>query len=107
MWLWLVGFGIGFVVPDLDLERRVTRRRGLILMELPMMLDMLTLATSAGMALEQALDEVAQYSEGVVAREIRLVARELALGQRRNLHEALAALWSGSRRQKWSMSLVA
>ncbi len=92
VWLWLVGFGFGFVVPDLDLERRVARRRGLILMELPTILDMLTLATSAGMALEQALDEVARYSEGVAAREIRLVARELALGQRRNLHEALAAL---------------
>ena len=92
VWLWIVGFGIGFVIPDLDLERRVTRRRSLILMELPTLLDMLTLATSAGMALEQALDEVARYSEGVVAREVRFVARELALGQRRNLLEALEAL---------------
>jgi tight adherence protein C len=92
VWLWLVGFGLGFVLPDWDLDRRARLRRGLVLMELPTILDMLTLATSAGMALEQALEEVARHSEGVVARELRLVARELALGQRRTLPEALNAL---------------
>jgi tight adherence protein C len=61
-------------------------------MELPTILDMLTLATSAGMALEQALEEVARHSHGVVARELRQVVRELALGQRRTLDEALAAM---------------
>jgi type II secretion system (T2SS) protein F len=88
VWLWLVSFGIGFVVPDWDLARREQTRRSLVLMELPTILDMLTLATSAGMALEQALEEVAQQSQGVVARELRLMLRELALGQRRNLPEA-------------------
>lgn len=89
VWVWLLGFGVGFVLPDWDLERREVARRALVLMELPTVLDMLTLATSAGMALEQALEEVARHSEGVVARELRLVVRELALGQRRNLLEAL------------------
>jgi tight adherence protein C len=92
VWMWLLGFAAGFLLPDWDLERRVERRRGLILMELPTILDMLTLATSAGMALEQALEEVARESEGVVARELRVVARELALGQRRNLPDALSGL---------------
>ncbi len=92
VWLWLAAFAFGFALPDLDLERRANRRRGLVLMELPTILDMLTLATSAGMALEQALEEVARQSEGVVAQELRVVARELALGQRRNLPEALTGL---------------
>jgi tight adherence protein C len=92
VWVWLVGFGVGFVLPDWDLDRRAQLRRGLVLMELPTILDMLTLATSAGMALEQALEEVARHSQGVVAQELRLVARELALGQRRNLPEALSVL---------------
>jgi tight adherence protein C len=91
VWLWLVGFGLGFVGPDWDLQRREQLRRGHVLMELPTILDMLTLATSAGMALEQALEEVAQHSQGVVARELRVLLRELALGQRRNLPEALDA----------------
>jgi tight adherence protein C len=92
VWLWIVAFGLGFLLPDFDLQQRAAVRRGLVLMELPTILDMLTLATSAGMALEQALEEVAHHSAGVVAVELRLVARELALGQRRNLHEALEAM---------------
>ncbi|MBV9578107.1 MAG: type II secretion system F family protein [Chloroflexi bacterium] len=92
VWLWLVGFGVGFVLPDWDLDRRAARHRGLVLMELPTILDMLTLATSAGMALEQAIEEVARQSEGVVARELRVMTRELALGQRQTLPEALAGL---------------
>jgi tight adherence protein C len=92
VWLWLVGFGLGFIGPDWDLQRREQLRRGYVLMELPTVLDMLTLATSAGMALEQALEEVAQHSQGVVARELRVLLRELALGQRRNLPEALDAM---------------
>src|SRR5207302_3333706 len=92
VWLWLVGFGLGFVLPDVDLDRRARLRHGLVLMELPTILDMLTLATSAGMALEQALEEVARHSDGVVARELRLMVRELALGQRRSLHAALLAM---------------
>ena len=35
---------------------------------------------------------MARHSQGVVAQELRLVARELALGQRRNLPDALGAL---------------
>lgn len=92
VWVWLVAFGIGFLLPDWDLQRRSTERRGRVLMELPTVLDMLTLATSAGMALEQALEEVARHSEGVVARELRLMVRELALSQHSNLHAALAAM---------------
>jgi tight adherence protein C len=92
VWVWLVAFGIGFLLPDWDLQRREVVRHGLVLMELPTILDMLTLATSAGMALEQALEEVARSSEGVVARELRLLVRELALGQRHNLLEALDAM---------------
>ena len=92
VWTWLLGLCAGFLLPDWDLDRRVARRRGLVLMELPTVLDMLTLATSAGMALEQALEEVARQSEGVVARELRIVSGELTLGRRRNLSEALRAL---------------
>lgn len=92
VWTWLIGFGIGFLLPDWDLDRRYAQRRGSVLMELPTVLEMLTLATSAGMALEQAIEEVARQSEGVVAGELRLVVRELALGQRQSLQDALQAM---------------
>jgi tight adherence protein C len=42
---------------------------------------MLTIATSAGMALEQSLLEVARQSAGIVAQELQRVSREMALGQ--------------------------
>jgi tight adherence protein C len=92
VWVWMLAFAVGFFLPDLDLRRREHARRGLVLMELPTILDLLTLATSAGMALEQALEEVGRHSEGVVAQELRVLARELALGQRRSLQEALDAM---------------
>jgi len=92
VWTWLLGFVVGYLMPDWDLDRRVNRRRGVVLMELPTLLDMLTLATSAGMALEQALEEVSASNQGVVSRELRVIMRELALGQRRNLPDALAGL---------------
>ena len=92
VWVWLIAFGIGFLLPDWDLDRRQAGRRGMVLLELPTILDMLTLATSAGMALEQALEEVATQSEGAVARELRMVVRELALGQHRTLEAALESM---------------
>jgi tight adherence protein C len=92
VWLWVVGFCVGFLAPDWELDQRLRVRRSLVLMELPIVLEMVTLATSAGMALEQALEEVGRHSEGVVARELRLLGRELALGRRRTLLEALTAM---------------
>jgi tight adherence protein C len=81
-WTWLVGFALGFLAPDWELERRLTTRRTLVLMELPILLDMLAIAASAGLALEQALALVARQSQGIVARELQRVVREMAIGQR-------------------------
>ncbi len=51
-------------------------------MELPVLCDMLTICTSAGLALEQALNVVARQSGGLMAQELQQVSREVALGQR-------------------------
>lgn len=90
-WALGAGFLVGFLAPDWELDRRLAARRVEVLMELPTMLDMLTIATSAGLALEQALSLVARQGQGVVARELQHVVREMALGQR-PLDEALAAM---------------
>lgn len=91
VWLWLVGFIAGFLLPDAELDRRLAARRTRALMELPILLDMLTIATSAGLALEQALGLVARQSQGTVARELQHAVREMALGQR-SVVEALGAM---------------
>lgn len=91
MWLWLVGFAVGFLMPDWELDRRLASHRTLVVMELPILLDMLTIATSAGLALEQALSVVARQSQGAVAQELQHAVREMALGQR-SVVEALEAV---------------
>ena len=60
---------------------RLAARRTACLMELPTLLDMLTIAISAGLALEQALDQVARQGAGAVARELQHACREMALGR--------------------------
>lgn len=90
-WLWAVAAIIGFLAPDWDLDRRLAERRTAALMELPTILDLLTIGCSAGLSLEQALALVGQQSRGVVAWELQRAAREMALGQR-SLTQALSAL---------------
>ena len=91
VWAWIVALLTGFFAPDLALARRLARRRAEILEELPGLVDLLSLATSAGMALEQALRQVGEQTGGLVAREIQQAAREAALG-RRTLVEALETM---------------
>ncbi len=88
LWAWGAGFVVGFIAPDWHLDALVGNRRTMCLMELPTILDMLTIATSAGLAPEQAVDVVSRESEGLVAQELRLASREMALS-RRSLVEAL------------------
>ena len=80
-WTWVLGFVAGFLGPDWQLEGRLATRRTVALMELPAILDLLTIAVSAGLALEQALELAARQSAGVVAQELRLTTRAMALGQ--------------------------
>jgi len=91
VWLWLVGFAAGFLLPDVELDRRIATRRARAVMELPVLLDMMTIAVSAGMALEQALALVARQGQGAVAQELRQAVREMTLGQR-SVVDALEAM---------------
>ena len=79
VWAWIVGAAVGFLGPDWQLDRQMAARRTECLMELPVILDMLTIATSAGLALEQALDQVARHSAGTVARELQHAHRDMSL----------------------------
>lgn len=91
VWLWVAALAAGFFLPDANLDHRLAARRSRAAMELPVLVDMLAIATSAGIALEQALELVARQSQGTVALELRLAVREMALGQR-TVIEALEAM---------------
>ncbi len=91
--VWSVALGLvgGYLAPDWQLEERIRTRRTRCLMELPTVLDMLTIAASAGLALEQAISIVGRQSQGTVARELQHAIREMALGQR-SIVDALEAM---------------
>jgi len=80
VWMWLVGFGLGFAAPDWMLEGRLERRRTAVVMELPTVLDLLAIAASAGMSPEQALLEVSREVGGVLGDGLRDAVREAGLG---------------------------
>jgi tight adherence protein C len=80
VWMWLAGFVLGFVLPDWLLEGRLQRRRTVVLVELPAVLDLLAIATSAGMSPEQALLEVSRQVGGALGDGLREAVREAGLG---------------------------
>lgn len=80
--VWVLGLVVGFLVPDWDLDRRLQARRRQILQELPVVLDMLSIATSAGLALEQALSLVAGQGAGLLAAELQHTMRAMVLSHR-------------------------
>lgn len=79
VWIWVVGAVIGFLGPDWQLDRYLAAQRTECLMELPTILDMLSIAASAGLALEQSLDQVARQGAGTIAREFQHARRDMTL----------------------------
>jgi Type II secretion system (T2SS), protein F len=90
--VWLVAGIVGFVLPDIDLRRRLGARRLRLVAELPAVLDQVVIATSAGLSLEQALEQTAGSSDGTVADELSRMVTELSLGRWRSLQDALEGL---------------
>jgi tight adherence protein C len=70
----------GFLAPDLWLRRRARARAGELARELPDVLDLLRVAVDAGLPAGRALAEVGRRRAGLLGRELRTTARELALG---------------------------
>ncbi|HWH94922.1 MAG TPA: type II secretion system F family protein, partial [Baekduia sp.] len=85
-----VAAGAGFLAPDLWLARRARRRADRAGLELADVLELLRVAVAAGLPTGRALAEVGRRHGGLVAGELRAVARRLELGVPRA--EALAGL---------------
>lgn len=74
----------GFLAPDWALRRRAMARASRIAAELGDVLDLLRVATAAGLSLERALREVGARHPGLLAAELRRTAAQLALGVERD-----------------------
>ena len=72
-----------FLAPDLWLARLTRARSRRILRELPATLDLLRVTVESGASLGAALAAVGERGSGVLATELRAVARETALGRPR------------------------
>ena len=79
VWLWLLLAAAGYFGPDVWLVRRTEARRRQIGWELGSLLDVVTLSVSAGMGIEQALQEAVLGGEGPIASELRAGLREARL----------------------------
>lgn len=84
---WLVTIlmaGIGFFVPDIWLSRRAADRQHRIEIELPDVIDQLTMSVEAGLGFEAALARTSRVGEGPLAEELNRTVQEMQLGVSRS-----------------------
>jgi tight adherence protein C len=78
------------VGPSFWLRRRISKRRDEVTNDLPDVLDLMTIAVTAGLGLEQAMQVSCAHFDSAVSNELRLTLREMELGLSR--HDALENL---------------
>ena len=84
------GLGIGFaggaicfIAPDYYLGLKTRRRREDINIELPDVLDLLTVSVEAGLGFDSAVAKIAEKMRGPLIEEMKVFLREMQLGESR------------------------
>ncbi|HEX6288175.1 MAG TPA: type II secretion system F family protein [Herpetosiphonaceae bacterium] len=90
MLLGVVFVGIGFLLPDIWLSRKISSRKLEITNALPDALDMLTISVEAGLSFEQGVSEIVSRWDHALSKELRRVLYEVGVGKSRR--EALERL---------------
>jgi tight adherence protein C len=83
---WLVGIVVcvaSYWLPDAWLSAAVSRRQRQIRIELPDMLDMLTISVEAGLGFDQAIAKIVRMSHGPLAHEFARMLQEIQAGSSR------------------------
>jgi tight adherence protein C len=76
VWFWLIAAAGGFLLPDAMLKRRAETRRRRMREDLVHFAELVSLAVSAGLGVEGALDQSASSGEGPLFEELRTILRE-------------------------------
>ena len=75
--------GLGFMLPEFWLSRRIKGRQKAILLSVPDSLDLLTISVKAGLSFDGALSKVVEKTFGPLADEFRRALAEIRVGKSR------------------------
>jgi tight adherence protein C len=81
--LGLLGFGIGFLLPEFWLGNKIKARQKIILKMIPDTLDLLTISVRAGLGFDAALAKVVEKLPGPLTDEFRRALAEVRVGKAR------------------------
>ncbi len=81
--LGVVGLGVGYMAPEFWLGRKVKARQKQIVLELPDVLDLLTISVRAGLGFDAALGKVVEKMQGPLPDEYRRALAEVRMGKTR------------------------
>jgi len=81
--LGIVGLGIGYLLPEFWLGRRIRARQKLIIRMIPDTLDLLTISVRAGLGFDAALAKVVEKLPGPLSDEFRRALAEVRVGKAR------------------------
>ncbi len=79
----VIGFTVGFLLPDLAIARKAAERKHQIQRSLPYVLDLLCVSVEAGLAFDGAMQKVAEKVAGPLSDEFKRVAYEVRIGKTR------------------------
>jgi tight adherence protein C len=79
----LGGVGLGFILPEFWLGRRIRARSMAMILQLPDALDLLTISVEAGLGFDAALAKVVEKMEGPLVNEFRQALAEIRMGRTR------------------------
>jgi tight adherence protein C len=75
--------GLGFMLPEIWLSRRIKKRQKAILLATPDTLDLLTISVRAGLSFDGALAKVVEKVQGPLSEEFRRALAEVRVGKTR------------------------
>ena len=81
--LGVLGFGIGFLLPEFWLGGKIKARQKIILKMIPDTLDLLTISVRAGLGFDAALAKVVEKLPGPLTDEFRRALAEVRVGKAR------------------------
>ena len=79
----LVGLGLGFIIPEYWLGKKIRKRGEEMVLQLPDALDLLTISVEAGLGFDAALAKVVEKMDGPLVSEFRQALAEIRMGRTR------------------------